>query len=1038
MIVLHAGEVDDSLVLWGELSESGGTPGRRRGRRRTAKKKRSPGRDNTSGGKHPFSAGAQEIRRLLRSQGGIPVGKDYMTTSIWLPSGGGRPVPSSGIGSKSTGSARGTTLVQWSVEILTLSRDEAMRVLSAVARNRTLLAGMVVGPDLAYWSDVLRLASSMVARQQILPGLLNEYVYEAVWRPVLVGKDHERFTALARHMPAAGQAFAAGNETRPKRSPAEILRRVLGRLVDHMVRSAAAENLPPGYGRRKHFDSIHDSWFHALRGGSGMLEDTDGAAELETGINEWQQTITTLDDSPFRLCFRLEEPPGSGAKARGRAWFVRYLLQSRNDPSLVVPADRVWGKKGGGGPSALRREGPRAKEFLLTSLGRASGIIAEMSPGFERHGMEGYAVDVDGAYRFLTEEAPVLEQLGYGIMLPAWWVGKGTKTRLAAQAVVTPKMRAKGVLNLDSVVRFDWRLALGDKRITLKELQSLAKIKSPLVSIRGQWIETGSGEIRRAIRFLAKNRGATLRDTVMMEFGSNAAAPGWMDLRIVSRDKQITRMMNRLRRNAAMKSLPQPRGFTGTLRPYQLHGYSWLSFLQELGIGGCLADDMGLGKTVQVLALVQRYVRAAGKGPILLVCPTSVMDNWSREAARFAPELSVTIHHGSGRSGGRTFAREAAGHDMVVSSYALLHRDIGFVRRVRWGGVILDEAQNVKNAETKQSHAVRALDAGFRFALTGTPVENSVADIWSIMEFLNPGLLGTQAEFKRNFFVPIQTNRDGGAIDTLKRTIGPFMLRRLKTDRTVIADLPKKMEMNVYCSLTREQASLYASVLKELDDRLHSTDGIQRKGVILATLSKLKQVCNHPAHLLKDGSAIPDRSGKLARLTEMLEEVINSGERALVFTQFVEMGEILVRHIHETFGREVAFLHGGVPKRQRDRMVERFQDGGFSVFVVSLRAGGTGLNLMAANHVFHFDRWWNPAVENQATDRAYRIGQKRNVQVYKMVCTGTMEERIDEIIEGKREISENVVGTGEGWLTKLSNRDIRQVLALSREEATRI
>jgi SNF2 family DNA or RNA helicase len=347
----------------------------------------------------------------------------------------------------------------------------------------------------------------------------------------------------------------------------------------------------------------------------------------------------------------------------------------------------------------------------------------------------------------------------------------------------------------------------------------------------------------------------------------------------------------------------------------------------------------------------------------------------------------------------------------------------------------LDEAQNIKNPETKQARAARALKADFRLALTGTPVENHVGDLWSVIEFLNPGFLGNQAEFKRTFFIPIQAGRDPEAMERLKRLTGPFILRRLKTDKSIISDLPEKMEMKVYCTLTKEQASLYEAVVKETMSSLKSAEGIQRKGLVLATLSKLKQVCNHPAQFLGDNSSIPGRSGKLTRLIEMFEEMIEVGDRALIFTQFAEMGAILRRHLQETYGREALFLHGAVPRAQRDRMVERFQAGeeDLPIFILSLKAGGTGLNLTGANHVFHFDRWWNPAVENQATDRAFRIGQTRNVQVHKFICAGTLEEKIDEMIARKRGIAEKVIGTGEGWLTELSTAELKNLFALRKE-----
>jgi SNF2 family DNA or RNA helicase len=396
----------------------------------------------------------------------------------------------------------------------------------------------------------------------------------------------------------------------------------------------------------------------------------------------------------------------------------------------------------------------------------------------------------------------------------------------------------------------------------------------------------------------------------------------------------------------------------------------------------------------------------------------------------------VLVHHGGRRPRGEDFVATAGAHDLVLSSYALLHRDIAHLGAVAWAGVVLDEAQNVKNSETRQARAARALRCRWRVALTGTPVENHVGDLWSLFEFLNPGLLGGEAEFKRDFFIPIQARRDGAAQARLKHLTGPFVLRRLKTDRDIVPDLPAKMEMNVFCNLTREQATLYAAVVKEAtEDIASATEAIERKGRVLAALSRLKQVCNHPAQFLGDNSPLPGRSGKLARLTEMLEEVLEARERALVFTQFAVMGGMLRSHLQETFGREVLFLHGGVPRGQRDRMVSRFQkdEDAPPFFVLSLKAGGTGLNLERANHVFHFDRWWNPAVEDQATDRAFRIGQTRPVQVRKLVCAGTLEEKIDELIARKRGLAESVVGAGEGWLTELSLDELRFVMALRPE-----
>ncbi|HZG69701.1 MAG TPA: DEAD/DEAH box helicase, partial [Herpetosiphonaceae bacterium] len=409
--------------------------------------------------------------------------------------------------------------------------------------------------------------------------------------------------------------------------------------------------------------------------------------------------------------------------------------------------------------------------------------------------------------------------------------------------------------------------------------------------------------------------------------------------------------------------------------------------------------------------------------------------NWVRELQRFAPSLRLMVHRGPDRRQGRIFAEAAGEHDVVLASYPLLARDCDTLVEVPWGSVVLDEAQNIKNAAAKQAQAARALDAGNRVALTGTPVENRLTELWSIMAFLNPGYLGSEAAFRRELARPIERTGDPEARERLRRLTAPFVLRRLKTDPTIISDLPDKLEMKVYCSLTPEQATLYQAVVDEALEGIEEAESggsaIARRGQVLAMLMKLKQVCNHPAQFLHDGSAVAGRSGKLLRLQEMLEEVYAEDDRALIFTQFAELGTMLQRHLQQMFYDDILFLHGGTPAKERDSMVRRFQArGGPRVFILSLKAGGTGLNLTAANHVFHFDRWWNPAVENQATDRAFRIGQTRNVQVHKFVCGGTLEEHIDELIESKRALAESVLGADESWLTELSTSQLRDLVAL--------
>ncbi|MDQ3764287.1 MAG: DEAD/DEAH box helicase, partial [Actinomycetota bacterium] len=442
---------------------------------------------------------------------------------------------------------------------------------------------------------------------------------------------------------------------------------------------------------------------------------------------------------------------------------------------------------------------------------------------------------------------------------------------------------------------------------------------------------------------------------------------------------------------------------------------------------------MGVGKTVQLLAMeyLQRH-QDPGTGPTLLLCPMSLVGNWQREAARFAPDLRVYPHHGSARLHGDVLRRRLEDTDLVVTTYATATRDIDELAEYRWNRVVLDEAQAVKNSLSRGAKAVRRLEARHRIALTGTPVENRLAELWAIMDFLNPGLLGSSELFRTRYAIPVERYGQTEPAERLRAITRPYVLRRLKTDPAIIDDLPEKIEIKQYCQLTTEQASLYQSIVDDMLEKIENTQGIERRGNVLAAMAKLKQVCNHPAQLLHDRSPIGTRSGKVIRLEEILEEILAEGDRVLCFTQFTEFAEMLVPHLAARFGQDVLYLHGGTPRKRRDEMVARFQsEDGPSIFLLSLKAGGTGLNLTAANHVVHLDRWWNPAVENQATDRAFRIGQKRTVQVRKFICTGTLEEKIDDMIEEKKVLADLVVSDGEGWLTELSTHDLREVFALS-------
>jgi SNF2 family DNA or RNA helicase len=671
--------------------------------------------------------------------------------------------------------------------------------------------------------------------------------------------------------------------------------------------------------------------------------------------------------------------------------------------------------------------------IVLAQAAKLSPAIASAMNRAKPHQVKAGTAE---ACRFLEVEAIALEQAGFDVVVPAWWAASSQRRLHAVATASAPGIRlSSGAFSLDSLVKFDWQLALGDTPLTLQELKALARIKLPLVQVRGEWIRVNAEEIAQAVAFWkGKPRTeGTLRDALMMEIGAKTG-PAELPVMAVRCEGAVKAFLEPLLNPGKRLAMEPPPGFQGTLRPYQSRGAAWLNLMRRVGLGACLADDMGLGKSVQtIVALLQATIETPA-APVLLVGPTSVVGHWHKEIARFAPDLAVRVHHGADRPQGKAFAKALEGTQVVLTSYALLHRDAATLQSIGWQGVILDEAQAIKNADSKTAAAARGLTAGFRVALTGTPVENHVGDLWSISQFLNPGLLGSRQAFNKGTLVPIQIHRDEAATLRLKRLMGPFLLRRLKTDPTIIQDLPEKIESKVYCGLTREQATLYQAVVEDLDATLDDGPGIRRQGQVLAALAKLKQVCNHPAQFLKERGPLPRRSGKLTRFAEMMQNVLAIGDRALVFTQFVEMGELLRAHLQDCFGQEVLFLHGGIPMDKRQLMVQRFQDTAAAdaprIFIISLKAGGTGLTLTAANHVFHYDRWWNPAVENQATDRAFRIGQTRNVQVHKFVCSGTLEERIDETIERKSEVAGRVVGSGEAWLTQMSKKDLKALLQL--------
>jgi non-specific serine/threonine protein kinase len=660
------------------------------------------------------------------------------------------------------------------------------------------------------------------------------------------------------------------------------------------------------------------------------------------------------------------------------------------------------------------------------------------------------------AYGFLRE-APLLEESGVLVRLPDWWAARPrpkVKVRIGS--------RAEGLLGGGALLDFDLGLALGGERLTREEIAGLLAGSSGLRFLRGRWVEVDPERLAQALDQWKKvekrvgDEGISFAEGMRLLAGAPAdlSAPQDPELQAwscVDAGERLGAILASLRSPESLESLRLGDEFRTRLRPYQETGLAWLRFLTGLGLGACLADDMGLGKTIQVIALLlalRKEGRRAGKRgagaylPSLIVMPASLLANWSEEIGRFAPSLKVRFVHPSmedgaklepGAESGADGPDSLGGCDLVATSYGMLARRKWLGER-EWNLVILDEAQAIKNPGSAQAREVKRLRCRARIALTGTPVENRLGDLWSLFDFLCPGLLGSAARFKS--FVARLEKGEGRNYAPLRALVSPYILRRLKTDKTVIADLPQKTELRAYCGLSKVQAALYADVVESLRVELRESGGMERRGLVLSALMKLKQICNHPAHFAGDGRWEASASGKFARLAELCEEIASRQERVLVFTQFREMTEPLAAFLAGLFGRGGLVLHGGTPVKERQKLVAEFQeDDGPPFFVLSLKAGGTGLNLTAASQVVHFDRWWNPAVENQATDRAFRIGQRRNVLVHKFVCRGTVEERIDELMREKSELAEDILGGAELSLTELPDDRLLETLSLDLERA---
>ncbi len=937
-------------------------------------------------------------------------------------------------------------LQPWQVEGFCLNPSAAMKFLTSLPLSNVNGEDAFLGSDLRFWSQIARWSLDLISRCKFLPTVQpqSDGSMVARWQVLLDSAvDGTRLEKFSAKMPLACRTYQEdGENSKPPHlavnlplQPQELLLAFLNSMIDAQVRGMVNSPAPIEPRMMATLPSGVRQWLQALTSASNQIStDAIGVERLQAALKAWTMPLQHQlgGKTLFHTCFQLRPP-----ESEETDWTLAYYLQATDDPEFLVDAATIWQNP----VERLvyqNRTIEQPQETFLRGLGLASRLYPAVAPSLSTESPEFCHINPIQAYEFIKSVTWRFEDSGLGVILPPSLANReGWANRLGLKiAAETPKQK-QGRLGLQSLLNFQWKLAIGGQTISKAEFDRLVALNSPLVKINDEWVELRPQDIKTAQNFFASRKdqmSLSLEDALRISNGDSQVIE---KLPVVSFEASgaLEELMGALTNNQAIAPLPTPKGFQGQLRPYQERGVAWLAFLERWGLGACLADDMGLGKTIELIAfLLHLKEQDVLEKPTLLVCPTSVLGNWEREVKKFAPKLKVLQYHGDSRPKGKTFAETVKKYDLVITSYSLVHRDIKSLQSVSWQCLVLDEAQNVKNSEAKQSQAVRQLESTFRIALTGTPVENRLQELWSILDFLNPGYLGNRQFFQRRFAMPIEKYGDTASLNQLRSLVQPFILRRLKTDREIIQDLPDKQEMTVFCGLSAEQATLYQTVVEQSLSEIDEATGLQRRGMILALLVKLKQICNHPSQYLKLATLEAHHSAKLQRLDEMLEEVLAEGDSALIFTQFAEWGKLLQPYLQQKLGREILFLYGSTSKKQREEMIDRFQNDPQAppIMILSLKAGGVGLNLTRANHVFHFDRWWNPAVENQATDRVFRIGQTRNVQVHKFVCTGTLEEKIHDMIESKKQLAQQVVGAGEEWLTEMDTDQLRNLLILDR------
>ncbi|MDD5036808.1 MAG: DEAD/DEAH box helicase, partial [Methylococcaceae bacterium] len=971
---------------------------------------------------HPRHLPARELKALLTEWGLAGVSLQVVECALVLPSHENHPLHCPELAPfLETETPSSADLREWKITCCRLEQRPITGLNELHFQTLFQSQAILPGGDFLFWYWFSQSLKAVMFKDSFVPALFlkeakkKQYELHAGWEFLSEAYQQLILTAAER-MPISA---APGHE------PASLLRHcsevLLRRSIGHASLTQALAKKIDG--------SVVDVAFHL--GTSGPYQKKADLALYRDWLN-WRRK---LDGGRQALGFQLGLQLLEASEREPDLWQLAFQVSARHDLSLSIGLEDYWEMGDKARKTFCKSFGEDFEQNLLLQLGQAARIYPALWEGLETDQPIGIELSLEEAFEFLNESAWVLEDAGFRVIVPAWWTPQGRRRaklrmRGSGQSAKTIASSSPSGLSLEVLLQYRYELSLGGEPVSPAEWEQLVNAKVPLVQFRGQWVALDREKMREMLAFWkAKGEGETLDMRELLRRGAEEAE--WFE---TEAEDALAEMVAKLRDPHRIEPIVDPPNLNARLRDYQKRGVAWLEFMERLGLNGCLADDMGLGKTIQVIA---RLLLEQDDAPTLLIAPTSVIGNWRKEIERFAPDISTHIHHGGDRAANEPdFAEACRSSRVVITSYALARKDAKLFAALQWRRVVLDEAQNIKNPLAAQTKAILQLKADHRLALTGTPVENRLLDLWSIFNFLNPGYLGKQTQFRKNYELPIQRENNRGKSGLLRKLVEPFILRRVKTDPAIIQDLPDKVDNRQYCNLGPEQATLYEAVVRDVEKQLADSDGIQRQGLMLSTLMKLKQICNHPAQFLQDGGPFtPERSHKLERLTDMLGDVLAEGESALVFTQFTEIGEQLERHLKTALQCQTYYLHGGTSRQRREQMIARFQDGESppAVFILSLKAGGVGITLTRANHVFHFDRWWNPAVEDQATDRAFRIGQTRNVFVHKFITLGTLEERIDAMIEEKRQVAGAIVGSDESWLARLDNDAFKRLIALNKQ-----